>query len=98
MDDFVEYKIVKVGELKYDRLRSMSILRTELKSFDYEYSLSDIKDLLDSILGGNFDKSFNLKFKRCFDYIFDGNEYEHISNYEDEKERNFPYIWIPPRG
>lgn len=35
-----EFKILKIGSLKYDNIKSMSILREELKSFGYDYSIS----------------------------------------------------------
>jgi len=43
----------------------------------------EIKELLDSILKNTLKKRFNLKFKLCFDEIFDDNEYVEYNNYED---------------
>ena len=45
----LEFKIKTVGNLKYSRLESLSILRKELNLFDYHYTMTDVKELLDYI-------------------------------------------------
>ena len=92
----LEFQIKKLGTLNYSRLESLSILRKEINSFDYKYSMSEVKELLDSILNNTFEERFNLKFKRCFDKIFNGNEYCEFDNYPTEQ--NFPDNWIAPVG
>lgn len=97
MED-LEFEIKKLGNLKYSRLKSMSMLRKEINSFGYSYSMAEVKKLLDSILNNTFEERFNLKFKLCFDSIFDGMVYIEYDNNPYKCEINFPYGWIPPIG
>jgi hypothetical protein len=92
----LEFQIKKLGTLNYSRLESLSILRKEINSYDYNYTMSEVKELLDSILNNNFEERFNLEFKVCFDKIFNCNEYTEYDNYPTEQ--NFPEDWIPPIG
>jgi len=76
----MEFKLVKTGTLKYDRIKSMSILRKELNRFGIIYSINDIKSMLDAIVNNAFgDDIFDGKHKYCFDLIFYGNEYEELT-------------------
>jgi len=92
----LEFQIKKIGEHKYSRLKSLSILRKEINSYDYNYTVSEIKELLDSILNNTFEERFNLTFKVCFDKIFNNNEYIEFNNYPTEQ--NFPDNWIASVG
>ncbi len=74
----------------------MSILRKLINQYDYNLTMTETKELLDSILNNTFVEYFNLKFKSCFDEIFGGIEYEVDNKHEEEK--NFPDNFIPPRG
>lgn len=94
--EILEFKIKKLGTLNYSRLESLSILRKEINSYGYNYTISEVKELLDSILNNTFEELFNLKFKVCFDKIFKDNEYTKYDNYPTEQ--NFPDNWIPPVG
>jgi len=78
-----EFKILKIGSLKYDNIKSMSILREELNSFGYDYSIFEVKELFYSLLNNKLQEEFNLKFKYCFDCIFDNNEYERLEESND---------------
>jgi len=92
----LEFEIKILGNLKYPRLESLSILRKEINSFDYNYTMTEVKELLDSIMNNTLKKRFNLKFKHCFDKIFDEMKYIEFDNYTTEQ--NFPDNWIPPIG
>ena len=94
----LEFEIKTLGKLKYSRLESLSKLRKELNSFDYEYGMTEVKGLLDSILNNTLKERFNLKFKLCFDSIIDGMEYIEYDNNPYKYEKNFPDNWIPPVG
>jgi len=91
-----EYYLKKLGTLKYSRLKSIYILRKELNCFDYKYSNSETKELLDTILNGNLTENFNMKFKYCFDKVFNDNEYVELN--ENEENQNFPENYIPASG
>jgi hypothetical protein len=78
----MEYKIKKVGNLKYDRLKSMSILKNEMRLREENLSMSDIKSLMDNILNNDFDEVITMNTKYSIDEIFDGNEYEEINDDE----------------
>ena len=95
MED-LEYQIKKLGTLKYSRLESLSKLRKEFNSFDYVYTITDTKELLDSILNNTLEDRFNLICKHCFDAIFEGMEYIEYDN--EPTEQNFPDNWIAPVG
>lgn len=91
----IEYKIKKIGKLKYSRISSMSKLRKSLNGYGFTYNMTEIKEILDKLLDG-FEEQFCLKYKISFDLIFDNNEYV---EYNDEtEERNFPINFIPPIG
>jgi hypothetical protein len=92
----LEFQIKKLGTLNYSRLESLSILRKEINSYGYNYTISEVKELLDSILNNTFEERFNLKFKVSFDKIFNNNEYTEYDNYPTEQ--NFPDNCIPPVG
>ena len=92
----LEFQIKKLGTLNYSRLESLSILREEINSYDYNYTMLEVRELLDSILNNTFEERFNLIFKVCFDKIFNNNEYVKFDNYPTEQ--NFPDNWIPPVG
>lgn len=92
----LEFEIKTLGNLKYSRLESLSKLRREFNSFDYIYSMFEVKELLDSILNNTIEGRFNLKFKYCIDAIFDGMEYIEYDSYPTEQ--NFPDNWIAPIG
>jgi len=93
MENF-EFQIKKLGTLNYSRLESLSILRKEINSYGYNYTMSDVKVLLDSILNNTFEEHFNLKFKMSFNKIFNGNEYTEYDNNPYKFEKNFPDDFI----
>lgn len=92
----LEFEIKTLGKLKYSRLESMSILRGEINSFGYEYTMTEVKDLLNSILNNTLKERFNLKIKHCFDMIIVGMQYIEHNNYSTEQ--NFPDNWIDSLG
>jgi len=92
----LEYKLIKVGQLKYDRIKSLSILRKEINSHGYCDSMNDVKILLDTVLNNELKENFNLSTKCCLDCIFDGNEY--IEYNGNPVEFNFPDPWLLPRA
>lgn len=94
--EILEFEIETIGTLKYSRLKSLSILRKEINSYDYCYTMVKVKNLLDSILNNTFKEHFNLEFKRCFDIIFHDISYIVYNNYPVEE--NFPDNWIGPIG
>lgn len=94
----VEYQIKTLGKLKYPRLKSLSILRKEINSYDYKYTMAESKELLDAVLNNTFEERFNLIFKICFDKIFDGIEYVEYDDNPYEDEKNFPDNYIPATG
>ena len=98
MIDLLEFKIKTLGKLKYSRLKSLSTLRKEINSYGYNYTMTEVKELLDSILNNTLEERFNFKFKRCFDEIFDGMEYIKYNEYDYTTEQNFPVNWIAPVG
>jgi len=81
----LEFQIKKLGTLNYSRLKSLSILRKEINTYSYTYTMSEVKELLDSILNNTFEERFNLVFKICFDKIFNNNEYIEFNNYPTEQ-------------
>lgn len=92
------YKIIKIGDLKYSRLKSMSILKKELNCF-YNFNNSEIKELLEFVLSSNFVEAFDLKYKHAFDLIFDNTEYQTINDDEYyENDCHFPEGYIMPIG
>lgn len=92
----LEFEIKTVGKLKYSRLKSLSVLRKEINLFGYDYTITEVKGLLDSILSNALKERFNLEFKHCFDKVIDNMEYIEHDNYPTEQ--NFPDNWIPPVG
>jgi hypothetical protein len=91
-----EYQIKTFGKLKYPRLKSLSMLRKEINSYAYCFTMAECKELLDSVLNKTFTERFNVFFKKCFDVIFDDIKYV---EYDDSPpEKNFPENWIPPIG
>ena len=94
--DELEYKLVKSGQLKYDRIRSLSILRKEIKFFGYCDSMNDVKILLDNVLNNNLKEKFSYSVKLCLDCVFEGNQYIEYNNYPIEG--NFIDNWIPPQA
>ena len=94
----IEFEIKKIGRLKYTRLESLYILRKEINSYGYNYTVVDAKELLDCVLNNLLKERFNLKFKLCFDKIIDGTEYIKHEDNTYTNEKNFPDDWIPPIG
>jgi hypothetical protein len=88
------FKISKIGDLKYNRLKSISILKEKLKLFNLNYNYSEVKKLIENIINENFDDKFNTEMKYCLDSIFKNNEYIEFHTYEIES--NFPKNYIPP--
>lgn len=97
MEEFKEYKLVEVGLLKYDRIKSISLFKKELNSFDFQHSIVETKLFLDLILENNYKEPFSGKLKSCIDIILYNCKYEKIPNIENE-ERNFPDNWVAPMG
>ena len=92
----LEFEIKTIGKLKYSRLESLSMLKKEINLFGYEYTITEVKKLLDSILNNTLKERFNLKFKQCFDKIIEDMKYIEYDTYPTEQ--NFPDNWIPPVG
>jgi hypothetical protein len=69
-------KIKKVGTLKCDRLKSISVLRKELSCFGNNVTHQETKEILDSILSGNFDEEITEYTKYSLDKIFNNMEYD----------------------
>lgn len=92
----LEYQIIKIGTLKYSRLKSLCILRSEINSYGYDYSILEIRELFNPIMDNRLDMNFSLIFKTSLDKIFDDNEYLEFNNYPTEQ--NFVNNWIPPIG
>lgn len=91
----LEYQIKTVGKLKYSRLGSIIILKKEINLYGYKFSLEEIRSILDCVLNNLYDDYFDLKWKKAFDAIFEGNEY---IEYEMcfNQEQNFPTNYIIP--
>lgn len=87
------YKIIKIGTLKYDRLKALSIFRKELFSYGSMMSIADAKVLFDTILNNKLEEDFDLKLQRCIDEVFEGTEYETI--YEESQEGASFYYNMP---
>lgn len=95
-----EYKLISLGKLKYNRTKSMLILKNELNSFGYSYTNIEIKELLDNLLLGNID-DITYQLKNGVDLIFDDNNYEEIMRDNEVfygQFCDFPENWIPPTG
>lgn len=92
-----DFKIIKIGVLKYDRLKSMSVFKSELRSFGYDYGFFELKELFDKLLSNTFDEIIDGKFSHCVDKVFLNTEYEEIDIEDDDwtEERNFPEDYIP---
>jgi hypothetical protein len=90
------FKILKIGQLKYDRLKCLSILRKEFQLFDIKYNIIEIKTIFDNILIGKFHEKFDRTFKYCLDCVFNKNEY--ITYNFNEIETNFSENIIMPTG
>lgn len=92
------YKIINIGTLKYDRIKSISILKKELISYGINYTIKEVKELFDYFLSNSIeDNIINIEYKKSLDLIFNNIEYEII--YSDYYiERNFPENFIPPIG
>jgi hypothetical protein len=92
----IEYKVLNIGKLKYDRFKSISILKQTLNSFDCNYSYTDAKRLFDDLINGKLNNTMiSLTFKYCFDQILNNSEYQLNDVYEYE---DFPYNIIRPIG
>jgi len=97
MIDCLEFEITKSGDLKYDRIKSMSILKHELKNSGYDYSINDIKIMFDNLINNTFCDQFDRRHKHCFDLIFNNNEYKECDQeILPQEEYDFPKNWIPP--
>jgi hypothetical protein len=89
-------KIKKVGTLKYNRLKSISILRKELSSFIGEVAYDESRQIIDSLLSGNFDEEITLVTQYSLDKVFDNMVYDR-SNLK-VTESNFVWPWVAPIG
>lgn len=96
INDLHEFKIIKVGRPKYDRVRSISIVKHELVNFGFNYSLVEIKDIFDALVNNSFDETFDRKHKHCFDLIFDNIEYEELIEDISQNDTCFPENYIMP--
>lgn len=88
--------IKKVGELKYDRLKSISVLKRELNCFGNNFTYQETKEILDSILSGNFDEEITEYVKFTLDKIFDNMEYDIEET--PGSYCGFKWPWIMPVG
>ena len=97
MNDMKEIKIIKSGHLKYDKLKSISILRHELTAFGFNYPIKEVRDILELILNNLFTEPFDRKFQHCVDSVFFDNIYENISeNNLYDNDCCFPENYIMP--
>ena len=95
MDD--KWKVEKIGTLKYDRLKAISVFYAELKSFyGYEYSLKQAKELFETLLSNKSNLECNIVLKHCIDNVFTDTKY--IRLFEECLEHNFPENFIAPTG
>lgn len=92
----LEFKIISVGKLKYDRLKTLSLFRKKLNDYGYVINMSEAKDLLDIIILNEFKDRFDIKFKFCLDSILTDIVYVEYNNYD--KEYNFPKDYIQAIG
>jgi len=91
-----QYQISSLGQLKYRRLKSMSILRENLLNYGFEHGILETKFLFEELLNNKFNRFFDSKFKVCLDSIFEDNKY--LEMYLVENEENFPINFIAPIG
>ena len=89
-----QYKVLKVGTLKYDRLTSILLLKQTFRNYSYNYSYKDVKEIFDSILNNEFEEEFDLTVKLVLDTVFDNMEYTTINDYPSEYSdyKTFMYI------
>lgn len=73
-------KIKKVGNLKYNKIKSISILKRELSNFFGDIKYSDARDVIDYLLSGYNDEEITLNTKKALDQVFENMEYEEIEN------------------
>jgi hypothetical protein len=85
-------EIKKVGRLKYDRLKSISVLRKELSCFGNNFTHQETKEILDSIISGNFDEEITEYTKYALDKIFDNMEYDIEETPDSYCGFKWPYI------
>lgn len=95
MDNY--YILIKLGELKYSKLKAVSILHKEINALGLSYTLSDALNFLNAIMLNTPPDSMNYRIKYAVDKIFMDNEYEE-HNINDAVEQNFPENWIAPTG
>lgn len=89
-----QYKISKVGTLKYGRLFSISLLKKSFDNFSYYYSYKDTKEIFDSILNNELEEEFDLNFKFILDDVFDNMEYVTINAYPSEYSDYKTFMFI----
>jgi len=97
IEETKEYTILRINALKYNRIKSISLFKKELNSFDFNYSIIETKEFMDLLLRNTFKESISKKMKHCIDIIFNDTKYEKIYAKED-KEQNFSDNWIAPIG
>lgn len=85
-------KIKKVGNLKYNKIKSISILKMELCNFFGDIKYSDTRDIIDYFLSGHYDKEITLNAKKTLDQVFENMEYEEIENRGIEFNENKYHI------
>jgi hypothetical protein len=63
-----EFRIVSLGSLKHDRLKTMSVIKTHFGRDNYSYEQA--KKFLDDILNGKLAEPFGYTEKRAIEEIF----------------------------
>lgn len=79
-----KWYITKLGELRFNKLEAVKILRNNLRNFSYEYPLSEVLEIVNKLLSGEHDEPIDDFVKASFDIVFEGNEYEEVRDDEDE--------------
>ena len=75
----LNYILIHLGSLKFDKNKAISILRNELKCYGNNFSYKEIIEYLNNIIIGSH-TNFTYIEKYCLDKIFEGNEYSKIED------------------
>lgn len=85
-----QFKIIKVGSLKYDRLESICILRAEFYRRGIVGSIGCLKELVDQKPVGIVDD----EIRCCINLIYNDTEYQEVGGYVYEN----PFAECSPYG
>lgn len=96
MNELKNIKLIKSGSLKYDRLKSISILRHKLNDFGFNYTIKEVKNILDNIINNSYTEEFDGKFQHCINSIFSDNIYDEFIENKYDNDCCFPENYIMP--